>query len=144
MTVVSEKSVLPFSPYKSIRDQIWPCLKIGQGQPKVIIWTDLLVLKLHTKFKGHRPFGSGKVFTIYGHCGHLGHLTWTIWTNFCSPVPRRLHMKFGFNRPSGFRGDVLKCWHTHVRTTEAYLSYKLNTEPKDSGELKNQFGFMTE
>ena len=31
-TIVSEKSiVLPFSPYKSIRDQIWPCRKIGQG-----------------------------------------------------------------------------------------------------------------
>ena len=37
---------------------------------------------LHTKFQGHRPFGSGedffKVFTIYGHGGHLGHVTWTI------------------------------------------------------------------
>ena len=26
--------------------------------------------------------------------------------------------------------------HTHTRTTEAYLSYKLTTEPKGSGELK--------
>ena len=64
-----------------------------------------------------------------------------------SPVSRRLHMKFGFNRPSGFR-DVWKCWqHTHtqthtthtyiqIRTTEAYLSYKLTTEPKGSGGLK--------
>ena len=26
-----------FSPYKNIRDQIWPCRKIGQGQPRVII-----------------------------------------------------------------------------------------------------------
>ena len=35
---------------------------------------------LHTKFQGHRPFGSGeeeffKVFTIYGHGGHLDHVT---------------------------------------------------------------------
>ena len=34
---------------------------------------------LHTKFLGHRPFGSGEedffmVFTIYGHGSHLGHL----------------------------------------------------------------------
>ena len=28
-----------FSPYKSIRDQIWPCRKIGR-QPRVIIWTN--------------------------------------------------------------------------------------------------------
>ena len=40
--LVSEKSiVLPFFPYKSIRGQIWPCHKIGQGQPRVIIWTNL-------------------------------------------------------------------------------------------------------
>ena len=34
-----------FFPYKSIRDQIWPCCKIGQGQPKVIIWANLVVLE---------------------------------------------------------------------------------------------------
>ena len=64
-----------FFPYKSIRDQIWPCRKIGQSQPRVIIWT-LEHWMLHTKFQGHRPFGSReekffKVFTIYGHGGHL-------------------------------------------------------------------------
>ena len=46
-----------------------------------------------------------KVFTIYGHGGHLGHVTWTIYTNFGSPFPRRLHIKFGFDWPSGLRGD---------------------------------------
>ena len=48
-------------PYKSIEDQIWPCLKTGQGQPKDIIWTHLVVLEysmLRTKFQGHQPFGS--------------------------------------------------------------------------------------
>ena len=34
-----------FFPYKSIRDRIWPCSKIGQGQPRVIIWTNLVVLE---------------------------------------------------------------------------------------------------
>ena len=57
-----------------------------------------------------------KVFTIYGHGRHLSHVTRTIWANFRFPiphVPRRLHIKFGFNRPSGFRGeDVWKCWRT--------------------------------
>ena len=61
-----------------------------------------------------------------------------IWINafwlgrnaFRSPIQRRLHMKFGFNWPCGFRGeDVWKCWHkyTHIhviRTTEAYIYYK--------------------
>ena len=50
-----------FFPYKSIRDQIWPCRKIGQGQLRVIIWTNLEVLEypmLHTNFQGHWPIGS--------------------------------------------------------------------------------------
>ena len=62
-----------------------------------------------------------KVFTIYGHGGHLSHVTWTVWTNFCSLVLRRLRMKFGFNRPSDFRGeDVWKCWHTYNTYTHTY------------------------
>ena len=52
-----------FFPYRSKRDQIWPCRKIDQGQPRIIIWTDLVVLEhtmLHTKCQGHRLFGSGE------------------------------------------------------------------------------------
>ena len=33
-------------------------------------------------------------------------------------------MKFDLDWPSGFRGDVLRVW-----MTEAYLSYKLTSEP---------------
>ena len=33
---------LSIFPYKNERDQIWPCCKIGQGQPRVIIWTNLV------------------------------------------------------------------------------------------------------
>ena len=54
-----------FFPYKSLWDQIWPCCKIGQGQPRVINGTNLLVLEcpmLHTKFQGHQPFGSREDF----------------------------------------------------------------------------------
>ena len=52
-----------FFPNKSVRDQIWLCCKIGQGQYRVIIWINLVILEhpmLHTKFQGHRPFGSGE------------------------------------------------------------------------------------
>ena len=67
----------------------------------------------HTNFRGNQPTGSREDFLgdfiLYwrgGYLGHLGHVTWTIYTNFGSPFPRRLHMKFGFDWPSGFRGDV--------------------------------------
>ena len=62
---------------------------------------------LHTKFRKNRPAGSGeddfrRVFTIYGRGGNLGHVTQMPRTIFCSPYPRRLHIKFGFDRPCGF------------------------------------------
>ena len=66
---------------------------------------------LHAMFQDHRTSGSGEedflsfFFTIYGHGGHLGHVTWTIYINFRSPFPRRLHIKFAFDWPSGFRGE---------------------------------------
>ena len=52
-----------FFPYKSIREQIWPCHNTGQGYPRDIIWTHLVVLvhlMLHTKFQGHWSFVSGE------------------------------------------------------------------------------------
>ena len=59
---------------------------------------------LHAKFQDHTCRTSGseeeeslKVFIIYGHAGHLGHVILTIYINFCSPFPRRLHMKFGID-----------------------------------------------
>ena len=93
---------------------------------------------LQTKFRENRLAGSGeedflRVFTIYGRGGHLGHVTWAIYINFLSLYPRRLHIKFGFDWPSGFRGeDILNCGRTTGdRQTDAglWVSYKLTFEP---------------
>ena len=46
-----------------------------------------------------------KDLTVYGRGGHLGHVTWTIYINLGFPFPRRLHIKFGFDFPIGFRGE---------------------------------------
>ena len=64
---------------------------------------------LHSKFRESRLAGSReedfcRIFTIYGRGGHLGHVTKMPQTNFRFPYPRRLHIKFGFDRESGF-GD---------------------------------------
>ena len=60
-TIVSKKSiVLPFSYTKALGTKFD---LVGHGQPRVISWTNLVVLKhpmLHTKFQGHLPFGSGE------------------------------------------------------------------------------------
>ena len=60
---------------------------------------------LHTKFRENQPAGSGEedflvVFTIYGCGGHLGHATWILQSNFRSPYPWLLHIKFHFDWPS--------------------------------------------
>ena len=68
--------------YKSTRDQIWPCRKIGQGQLGVIIWTNLVVQKPDAAYQLSRSSAIWfqrrrffKVFTIYEHGGHdLDHL----------------------------------------------------------------------
>ena len=65
---------------------------------------------LHAKFRGNLTIGSEedflRNFTIYGCGGHLGHVTPMPRINFRSPSPRRLHIKFGFDWPSGFGEDV--------------------------------------
>ena len=115
--------------WKSLSYQIWPCREIGQGQPRVIIWTNYDVLEspmLHTKFRENRPAGSGeedfwRVFTIYGRGGHLGHVTQMSRTNFRSSFPRRLHIKFDFDWPSGIgEEDVWNCGRR--RTTDGRQS----------------------
>ena len=131
-TVCKILDILTFSPYKCLCYQIWPWPK---GHPRSSVEQTMmgLSLMLHTKFRGNRPSGSReedcwRVFTIYGHGGHLGHVTWTPQTNFRSPIPWRLHMKFGVNQPSGFGEDVWKCWQTDIQTTA--LPYdKLTNEP---------------
>ena len=67
---------------------------------------------LSAKYQPDRPGGSGEevvcmVFTIYGHGGHLEFRIKTILTMFCFPNTWRLHMKFGYIWPSGFREEVV-------------------------------------
>ena len=61
---------------------------------------------LHTKFVENQRPSSGedflRVFTIYGRGGHLGHVTQMPRTDFRSLYSRKLHIKFGFDRASGF------------------------------------------
>ena len=64
---------------------------------------------LHTKFRRYQSTGSGedllRVFTIYGRGGHLFLCNPDAANKLSFPLPRRLHIKFGFDWPSGF-GDV--------------------------------------
>ena len=44
---------------------------------------------------------------MYGRGGHLGHVTQMLRTNFRYSYPRRFHIKFGFDWPSGFGEEDL-------------------------------------
>ena len=84
---------------------------------------------------------------MYGHGGHLGHVTWTIYINFRSPIPRRLHIKFGFDWPSGFRG-CLKLWtddDDRRLPSNGYTKSSPCDELDGSGELiKRAFSYLDE
>ena len=97
-----------FFPYKGIMDQIWSCHKIGQGQLRVIIWTNLVVFEypmLLTNFQGHRHIGSREEECFM----FLPYMAGPFEQTFVPPF--HWDIKFGFNRPSGFSGkEVWKCW----------------------------------
>ena len=103
---------------------------------------------LHAKFKVRRISGlGGEDFSIYGQGGYLGHVTRTIYINFRSPFARRLHIKFGFDWPSDYRGeDVLNCLRRRQqqqrrrqqRTSEHGYTISSPYGPEGSGKLKNR------
>ena len=48
---------------KCIRNHIWSCHKVGQGQHRTIIWSNMVrptSLKLHIKTEGHQLSGFGE------------------------------------------------------------------------------------
>ena len=68
---------------------------------------------LHTQFHDNRPTGSREedfeeILPYIGMVAILVMWPGPPWTNFHSPIPWMLHMKFDFNQPSGFREDVWK------------------------------------
>ena len=76
-----------------------------------IMFVELHSPMLRAKFQNHRPSDSEeenflKVFAMYSHGGHFGHVTLTFYITFHSLYLTMLHIKFGFNWPSGFREDV--------------------------------------
>ena len=64
---------------------------------------------LHAKFQDHRTSGSGEEDFLRFYHIWAWRQSWscdlTIYINFRSPFPRRLHIKFGFDWPSGFRDE---------------------------------------
>ena len=85
-------------------------VKKEQGQSRFIIYANLVGLTFpmpYTKSQGHWRFVSRVKniqtgLTLYGHCRHLGDVTINIWFKFTPVNLRSLHMKFEFNRLSGF------------------------------------------
>ena len=77
-------------------------------------------LMLHSIFCCHWPFGSAeedfKEFLQY----HLGHED--LINKFSFLDAGRLHMKYGFNQPSGFREENLKKKKIHNRISQLHLT----------------------
>ena len=132
-TIASEKStVFPF-PYKCPSDRIWPECKIGQGQPRAIIWTNLIELeslKLHIKFQVHRPFSSWEELQRFlGFFYHIwkGRPSWS-----CDPdIMNKLLFPYPMEAPHVIWLQLAQRFQRKCRlkistlTTDHCLSYKL-------------------
>ena len=67
---------------------------------------------LHAKFQDHRNFDSKEedcsmIFYIYGYGSHLRLCDLDHLYKFLFPSKRMLHIKFGFDRPSGFGEETV-------------------------------------
>ena len=107
--------LLSISPLKCMRDLRGLCRKIGQCHHRIIMYTNFVKLPqgFMTNFKItglpvlEKKIFKGFCYSSYSHGGHLGNVTWTIYTFFRSTFLRMLRMKFGFDWPSGHRGEDL-------------------------------------
>ena len=96
-------------------------VKVNPGSSFEQIMMGWMPQKLHTKFRGNRSTDFGeddfwRSFTIYWGGSHLGHVTQIPRTNFRSPYPRGLHIKFGFDWPGG-----LQMWTDDKQTPDHRL-----------------------
>ena len=57
-------------------------------------------------------------------------------TKYRSPYPRRLHIQFGFDRPSGFEQKMFEIVYDDGRTPARGYTISSPSEPNGSGELK--------
>ena len=99
---------------RSIRKQIRPCHKNGQGQPSVIIWTNLVVLEYAMCIPSFKVISllvpKKEIFEDIYHIWDWVP-SWSCDLDFHPNIPWRLHMKCGFKWPRVFfiGKEVLKC-----------------------------------
>ena len=107
---------------------------------------------LHNKFQGHRPFGSREEdflrFLLYiGMAAILVMWPGPFEQTFVPPsqggsISNLASISPVVSEEKMFENVDIQHTHTytntHIRTTEAYLYYKLTNEPKGAGELKNK------
>ena len=94
---------------------------------------------LHTKFRRNVPTGSGeedflRFLPYMGMTAILVMRPGPFIQTFVPIFPRRLHIKFGFDWPSAFRGEEVRKWWTTTTTTTttdagAWVYFKLTYEP---------------
>ena len=66
----------------------------------------------------------------------LGHVTQMPQTNYCSPYPRRLHKKFGFDRASGLEKKMFEIVYDDGWMPDH--KYPISSPAFGSGELKTK------
>ena len=132
-------------PYKSIRKQIWPCRKKVKVNPRSSFEQTLFGPSPQCYTPSPKVIGhlvqEKKIFEgfLLYMCMVAILVRWPISfeQTFIPPIPLRLHMKFGFDWPSGFWGeDVGRVW---TMNKGSWQSLPIAPhEPKGSDELNTR------
>ena len=140
-----------FFPYKSIRDKIWPCRKIGQGQPSHHLSKLDSTQAPKDAYQNSRSlafwFRRRRLFRFLPYMGMAAILVMWPGPFEQTSVPHPIEAPYEiwlwlaqwFLRrciKSVDNGRWRRMTYNRRRTTEAYLSYKLTKWAFGSGELK--------
>ena len=116
---------------KCMGNQIWSCRKKVKRQRRTIILSILVDLPspmICAKVRPQCLFWLWtrrllKILQYEGMAAIICQRIVTIVAIFCSPAPRRFHMKYEQHWPGGFRGEVV--WNSqHFATTNVWGPYK--------------------
>ena len=138
-----------FFPLKHLRDQVWPCHKLGQGQPRVIIYITFVGFKSFCFLPSFKVIwlmvlekNIFKGFLPYGHAGHLGHVTRTDYINFCSCEALMFYIKSDSNLALWFLRRCLKFDGHSILVTLGQGHWMTLTSDIHNGSYKTYFHFI--
>ena len=129
-------------PYKSIREQSWPCCKVGQGQLRIMIWTNFVGPRVpNAVYQVSRS--SAFLFWRRRFLKGFYHI-WAWQPTWSCDQDHLNQLSFPHDAPHEIWLWLAQWfWRRYLKMVDegwtdngAFLYYELTHKPKGSGELK--------